>query len=100
MKIGEFAQLCHTNISLLHYYQKTGLLLPDYVDPFTGYRYYTSEQIPVFFRIRSLKQAGFELNEIKKMIAAQKAIPRSCSCLRKREKPCFALCTILSWHSK
>ena len=73
MKIGEFAQLCHTNISLLHYYQKTGLLLPDYVDPFTGYRYYTSEQIPVFFRIRSLKQAGFELNEIKKMIAAQKS---------------------------
>ena len=72
MKIGEFAQLCHTNISLLHYYQKTGLLFPDYVDPFTGYRYYTSEQIPVFFRIRSLKQAGFELNEIKKMIAAQK----------------------------
>lgn len=55
MKIGEFAQLCHTNISLLHYYQKTGLLLPDYVDPFTGYRYYTSEQISVFFRIRSLK---------------------------------------------
>ena len=43
MKIGEFAQLCHTNISLLHYYQKTGLLFPDYVDPFTGYRYYTSE---------------------------------------------------------
>ena len=36
MKIGEFAQLCHTNISLLHYYQKTGLLFPDYVDPFTG----------------------------------------------------------------
>ena len=30
MKIGEFAQLCHTNISLLHYYQKTGLLFPDY----------------------------------------------------------------------
>ena len=73
MKIGEFAQLCHTNISLLHYYQKTGLLFPDYVDPFTGYRYYTSEQ---------------------------KAIPRSCSCLRKREKPFFALCTILSWRSK
>lgn len=49
MKIGEFAQLCHTNISLLHYYQKTGLLFPDYVDPFTGYRYYTSEPDSCFF---------------------------------------------------
>ena len=99
MKIGEFAQLCHTNISLLHYYQKTGLLFPDYVDPFTGYRYYTSEQIPVFFRIRSLTQAGFELNEIKKMIAASDAIfSPVLPC--KREKPFFALCTILSWRSK
>lgn len=49
MKIGEFAQLCHTNISLLHYYQKTGLLFPDYVDRLPVTATIPANQIPVFF---------------------------------------------------
>ncbi len=43
-------------------------MAPDYVDPFTGYRYYSKEQIPVFFRITALKKAGFSLSEIKQIL--------------------------------
>ena len=48
MQIGEFARICKTRISVLRHYDKEGLLSPDYVDNFTGYRYYSKEQIPVF----------------------------------------------------
>lgn len=68
MRIGEFAKVCNTKISVLRHYDKNGVLMPEYVDKFTGYRYYTSEQISVFFRITALKKAGFSLSEIKNML--------------------------------
>ena len=71
MQIGEFAKLCGTKITVLRHYDKEGLLEPDYVDAFTGYRYYSDAQIPVFFRITALKKAGFSLVEIKKILASE-----------------------------
>ncbi len=70
MQIGEFARICDTKISVLRHYAKEGLLIPDYVDNFTGYRYYSKEQIPIFMRITALKQAGFTLHEIKKILSS------------------------------
>ncbi len=71
MQIGEFAKICGTKITVLRHYDKEGLLEPDYVDAFTGYRYYSDAQIPVFFRISALKKAGFSLVEIKKILASE-----------------------------
>ena len=59
MKIGEFAKLCGTKISVLRHYDREGLLEPQHIDEFSGYRYYTSEQILSFYRITALKKAGF-----------------------------------------
>ena len=69
MRIGEFAKICHTRISVLRHYDKQGLLVPAYVDRFTGYRYYTKEQIAVFIHITALKKAGFSLAEIRRIIS-------------------------------
>ena len=57
MQIGEFAKICDTRISVLRHYDKEGLLVPDYVDHFTGYRYYSEEQKQLFVRITALKKA-------------------------------------------
>lgn len=64
MQIGEFAKLCDTRISVLRHYDSVGLLTPDYIDRFTGYRYYSAAQIDVYMRIDALKKAGFSLKEI------------------------------------
>ncbi len=69
MKIGEFAKICETKISVLRHYDSEGLIKPIYMDRFTGYRYYAEEQVPLFFRISELKQAGFSLAEIKALLA-------------------------------
>ena len=73
MKIGEFAKVCGTGISVLRYYDKQNLLKPVYIDGFTGYRYYSQEQIPIFFRITALKQAGFSLTEIRELLVQLKS---------------------------
>ncbi len=39
LKIGEFSKLSRTSIRLLRIYDEAGLLAPETIDPFTGYRY-------------------------------------------------------------
>ena len=67
MKIGDFAKLCKTRISILRHYDKTGLFKPVFIDKFTGYRYYNPEQIKDFELILKFKKLGFSLKEIKKI---------------------------------
>lgn len=65
-KIGELSRLCKIPVKTLRYYDNEGLLLPDRVDMFTGYRYYGEEKLAQCYRILAMKQLGFSLQEIKK----------------------------------
>ena len=38
-KIGELSKLCSIPVKTLRYYDDIGLLRPDHIDKFTGYRY-------------------------------------------------------------
>jgi len=49
---------------MLRHYDKIGLLVPDHVDQFTGYRYYSSEQLVRANQIVALRSMGFGLKEI------------------------------------
>lgn len=68
MKIGEFARMTGLSISVLRHYDKEGLLCPDYVDNFSGYRYYSTGQIEVVRRIVLLKRSGLSLKEIREIL--------------------------------
>lgn len=68
MQIGEFAGLCGTNISVLRYYDKIGLLRPAFTDVVTGYRYYAPGQERIFRGIAMLGRAGFSLKEIGRVL--------------------------------
>ncbi|MEZ4832447.1 MAG: MerR family DNA-binding transcriptional regulator [Caldilineaceae bacterium] len=47
LKIGEFSKLAQVSVKTLRYYAELGLLKPDWVDRYTGYRYYTLQQLRV-----------------------------------------------------
>lgn len=63
-RIGMFSKINKITIKTLRYYDEMGLLKPAYVDEENGYRYYTSDQLPVIHRIRTLRQIGFTIDEI------------------------------------
>ena len=44
-RIGEFSKMSKTTIKTLRYYDEIGLLEPENVDDFTGYRLYTTQQL-------------------------------------------------------
>lgn len=45
LTIGQVAQIKNINVKSLRYYDKIGVLKPAYTDPYTGYRYYTPQQL-------------------------------------------------------
>ena len=67
-KIGEFSQMGQVSVRMLRHYDKMGLLHPNHVDKFTGYRYYTLEQLPRLNRILALKDLGLSLDEIVRVL--------------------------------
>lgn len=64
LKIGDFSKLTRVSIRMLRHYDEKGLLKPERIDKFTGYRFYSIEQIPKVNRIQALKEMGFSLSEI------------------------------------
>lgn len=64
LKIGVFSKLSQISIRMLRYYDELGLLVPESIDPFTGYRYYTEAQLSVASRIKTLKAMGFPLAKV------------------------------------
>ncbi len=68
MTIKEFAQLCSCNTQTLRYYDKIDLLKPAKVDPWSGYRYYDSQQAIDFVKIKNLQTADFSIEQIKKLL--------------------------------
>ena len=68
LKIGDFSALAQVSIKTLRYYDEAGLLEPAWVDPESGYRYYAARQISQLHRILALKDFGFSLEEIAKLL--------------------------------
>ncbi len=66
--IGEISAICNVSKKALRYYDKIGVLTPDYVSEVNGYRYYSYKkmlQVPI---LKYYKQMGFKLEEMKGLI--------------------------------
>jgi len=67
-RIGEFSRITRVTIDTLRHYDALGLLKPAKVDPLTGYRYYSARQLMSLYRILALKEVGFSLDEIARIL--------------------------------
>ena len=68
LKIGDFSKLSRVSIRMLRHYDEIGLLKPVWIDPESGYRYYSAEQLPIVGRINALKDMGFGLAAIAEIL--------------------------------
>ena len=75
LKIGEFSRLCRVTVRTLRHYEEIGLLVPEIVDQFTGYRYYSIEQLQKMQSILQLKGMGFSLEEIRELYEDDTHVP-------------------------
>ncbi|MDD5905350.1 MAG: MerR family transcriptional regulator [Clostridiales bacterium] len=63
-QIGEVSKLFHLSASSIRHYEELGLLTPEYIDPSSGYRYYSPRQFEAFNTIRYLRALDMPLMEI------------------------------------
>jgi DNA-binding transcriptional MerR regulator/effector-binding domain-containing protein len=68
LKISDFSKLAQVPVATLRFYDQINLLKPAQVDRFTDYRYYTVDQLPRLNRILALKDLGFGLEQIARLL--------------------------------
>ena len=71
LKIGEVADFFQISVKAVRIYEKKGIITPAYVDPESGYRYYTPDQLHQLGALLELKALGFSLDEIKDILVGE-----------------------------
>jgi DNA-binding transcriptional MerR regulator len=85
IRIGDFSKLSRISVKTLRYYDEMGLLKPVQVDPFTGYRLYEYSQLSTLNRILALKDLGFSLEEIGRLLDDGLSVEQMRGMLKLRE---------------
>lgn len=70
LSIGDFSRATNLSVKTLRYYHRVRLLEPADIDPRTGYRRYTTEQIPVAQIIRRFRDLDMPVQEVQAVLAA------------------------------
>ncbi|MGL4790697.1 MAG: MerR family transcriptional regulator, partial [Anaerotignaceae bacterium] len=83
--IAEVAKTMGVSVQTLRYYSSIDLLEPEYINPTTGYRYYSVNQLHFIDRIKYLQKFGLNLEQIKSIIV-NNDIPLLVELLDKRKE--------------
>ncbi|MEU8820454.1 MerR family transcriptional regulator [Actinoplanes sp. NPDC048796] len=70
LTVGEFSRLTHLTIKALRRYHDVGVLEPSWVDPSTGYRYYTAEQVEPAQLVRRLREVRMPVADVRRVVSA------------------------------
>lgn len=65
--IGEVTKIKEISIKTLRYYHKMGILIPRYIDPETGYRYYSIDQFIYIDVIKGCRSFGASIKELQEI---------------------------------
>mgnify|MGYP000389838929 CR=1 FL=1 len=68
LKIGDFSKLSGVSVRMLCRYAEIGLLKLAETDRFTDYRYYREDHLPTVCCITALKNMGFSLADIVRIL--------------------------------
>lgn len=88
LSLGRFAKTGQLSRKALRIYAEFGILVPDYVDPHSGYRYYSPSQLERARFIRLLRDMEMPLVDIRRVLAtttAEEAIQLVSECAKEFE---------------
>lgn len=74
LSIGEVSRIKNVSPKSLRYYEKLGILTPAYINPHTGYRYYSVDQLLLVELISICISLDIPLKKFREYITAQNSI--------------------------
>lgn len=69
--------MTYLSVKALRLYHDRGLLTPIQIDPSSGYRYYSPDQLPIAQVIRRLRDLGMPLDELAEVVGAGRVTDRN-----------------------
>ena len=85
LKIGDFSKLAQVTVKTLRRYARIGLFKPAWTDRFSGYRYYTLQQLPRLHRVLALKDLGFSLDQVADLVREDVPVEQLRGMLRRKQ---------------
>jgi DNA-binding transcriptional MerR regulator len=70
LSIGDFSRMTQLSVKTLRHYHDVGLVEPHHVDPATGYRYYSHDQVRTAQVVRRLRGLNMPIPEVRSVLAA------------------------------
>ncbi len=70
LNVKKFAELTGVSVRTLHYYDEIDILKPDFVDEWTGYRFYGEASLERMQSILFYRELDFSLNAIKEILSS------------------------------
>lgn len=77
LTIGEFSKMTYLSVKALRHYHEVGLLEPATIDPTTGYRRYTSNQVATAQAIRRFRELDMPIDEVRQVLTAPDVATRN-----------------------
>jgi DNA-binding transcriptional MerR regulator len=77
VSVGQFATMTHLSVKTLRHYHDVGLLEPARVDEWTGYRYYSLDQLPAAQLIRRLRDLKMPIPDVRSVLLAREPDERN-----------------------
>lgn len=84
LSIGDLARHTGVSVRMLRHYDAVGLVVPERVDPHSGYRWYTPSQTGRVDSVVALKELGFTLEQCRAVLDEQVAVEDLVTMLRGR----------------
>ena len=70
LTIGEFSKMTYLSVKALRHYHDVGLLEPAEIDPSSGYRHYTADQVATAQAIRRFRDLDMPLEQVRAVLQA------------------------------
>lgn len=70
LSIGDFSRMTFLSVKTLRHYHQVGLLAPAEIDPHSGYRYYTPDQVGSAQLIRRLRDLDLPVPQVREVLSA------------------------------
>lgn len=86
LTIGDFSKMTYLSVKALRHYHDVGLLEPASIDPATGYRRYTLDQVPTAQAIRRFRDLDMPLDEVRTVLRAPDEASRNRAILAHLER--------------
>ncbi|MEU1226248.1 MerR family transcriptional regulator [Streptomyces sp. NPDC005828] len=68
LPIGQFSQASGLSVTALRHYDASSVLVPAFVDPVSGYRYFRRDQVRTAQSIRALRQLDIPVEEVRRLL--------------------------------